>query len=172
MALPCVNRLTPIIQKALYGPLFFDWQPVSLNPLLMAHIVNMAGSKVHSSAAQYQSSRTRLLERSSKTGLRERLHLPTEKRHRAMSQETSLRVPPTGMDSGRDDGEIRVRDFQDNKSIKSTKSHAAPARDVSPLTEPMPTSPDFGTISSADDESAPPPPDFTRRGMHIPSRTR
>lgn len=129
----------------------------------------MAGSKVHSSAAQYQIPRSRLAERASRAGLRENIALPSEKRPPAMSQETSLRVPQAVTDGVKEQGEPRVRDFQDTIS---TKSNAAPTRDVSPMDNNMPMAPGFEVASSPEDESAPPPPDFTRRGMHVSSRTR
>ncbi|KAL9077821.1 MAG: hypothetical protein Q9157_003247 [Trypethelium eluteriae] len=132
----------------------------------------MAGSKAHSSAAQYQLPRSRLAERASRTGLKDDNRLPTDKRPPAMSQETSLRVPQTGADGAKEIGEPRIRDFQDTRTANTTKWKSVPARDASPVdNNAMPTSPDFEAVSSPDDETAPPPPDFTRRGMHIPSRT-
>ena len=133
--------------------------------ILKLQTTNMAGSKDHSSAAQYQVSRSRSAERASRTGLRSK----SEKRPPAMSQETSLRVPKIASDRVKEQGGPRVRDFQ---HPESSESNVALAFNLAPMDDNVPTSPDLEVASSLDDDTAPPPPDFTRRGISVPSRTR
>lgn len=72
-----------------------------------------------------------------------------------------------------------VEDFQDryttrpafSKSETNVSTHrrniSLPAADAVSISEP-----DFSGMSDSDNDKAPPPPEFTQRGMHIPTRTR
>ncbi|OCK81583.1 hypothetical protein K432DRAFT_295172 [Lepidopterella palustris CBS 459.81] len=75
------------------------------------------------------------------------------------------------MDEFADDGatgEPLVQDFQD---LHSTKSSEAPDPQTPVHSPPKPLPLESHPVVSSDEETAPPPPDFTRRGIHIPTRT-
>ncbi|KAI9706208.1 MAG: hypothetical protein M1820_004969 [Bogoriella megaspora] len=131
----------------------------------------MAVPKSHSSAAQYLIPRSRFGKKSSKASLTENSDPPKQTRPKVMSQETKLRVPQANPEVAREDGEPRVKDFQDSYYRRTVKSSSAPAEEFPPIDGNMPTSPKFDEISSLEEDSAPPPIDFSRRGIHIPSRT-
>lgn len=65
-------------------------------------------------------------------------------------------------------GEPLIEDFQDRVSPKRVEPPSSPMRTVGDLASQQ----SDGFLLSSDDEAAPPPPDFTRRGIHIPTRTR
>jgi len=89
---------------------------------------------------------------------------------------------PTNADAGNDEmtgdsgavGEPLVHDFgqlhQEYQvgTLQEAAAHAPPTKAPTPL-RPLSSHP----VASVDEDSiAPPPPDFTRRGIHIPTRTR
>jgi hypothetical protein len=72
-------------------------------------------------------------------------------------------------------GEPLVQDIDQTEALHDPSSPELPSE--LPQTPP-PKTRDFQPLkshpvtSSDDEETAPPPPDFTRRGIHIPTRTR
>jgi hypothetical protein len=140
----------------------------------MPHIADMAGTKAHSSAAQFLRSRLadRRLDSSSKKQSMENRTPKNEQPQLspAKSLDASAQVPLVGTSTAKNDGEPRVRDFWDNKSRKSIKSSAT-TREHSPAAPPkMPTDLSFDRPSFEDEDAAPAPPDFTRRGGQVSSR--
>ena len=68
-------------------------------------------------------------------------------------------------------GEPSDQDFQDLHSPKTRKApELEPHTPIKSIPKPLPLG--SHPVVSSDEEISPAPPDFTRRGIHIPTRTR
>ncbi|KAL2355003.1 hypothetical protein BJ546DRAFT_1060797 [Cryomyces antarcticus] len=84
-------------------------------------------------------------------------------RPKSTSVETSYRIPTIAVEQPDGTGEPLVQDFNDGFPPNAFELRAGGSGAIEPPYEPS-FSPD------EDSDAAPPPPDFTRRGIHIPTR--